>query len=621
MANLFNYSGLKNKPKRNGFDLSRKNIYSISAGELLPVLTEEIIPGDTFDIDLQSFTRSQPMNTAAFARMRQYYDFFFVPYHLLWSRFPNFITHVPNNQISKYSQVGKNISSTIYSPLFDFNSLLEMLGTYSDTYGMNNQPLEPTEYQVANYFDPSGRPYDETTIKLMNYLGYPLSLATGGPVGGKESVMPSLQPYRFLAYQKIYADYYRFSQWEPTDSALFNIDWYDGYTSTPLKPQDFTEYNVTNLDDIAQRILPNSPFTLRYANLKRDLLRGVMPRPQFGETAVLRINQSLTKTFVETIQSDYVQLQGFDGTVGIDSIGPNTGIEDLTVSNGRLTLQVGSPASNKVLSDFNLSSSSLNVLALRMAEAAQKYREITGANSYDYIKQIQSHFGVSPDKGLSHQVTYLGGCVSDLSIDPVTNQNLTGDESPQIYGKGTFATSGKIHFKSNDYGIVMCITHILPISDYNSNRISSKLRGNMHDDWPIPEFDSIGMEPVLISEIPGSVYLSQKQQLSAFGYAPRYAAWKTALDEVHGDFQTIEKQWTISQDFTKYLEHALPSELGDTAIGYKFFKCYPSILDSIFAFGSNKSSGNRTMVSDQFLVNSYFDFRIIRNLDYDGMPY
>ena len=136
MANLFDYSGFKNKPHRNGFDLSRKNIYSISAGELLPVLTEEMLPGDSFTIDLQSFTRSQPMNTAAFARMRQYYDFFFVPYHLLWSRFPNFITDVPNNQISKTSAVGSNMASTPYSPLFDFDTYLHAMEIYGDTWGI-----------------------------------------------------------------------------------------------------------------------------------------------------------------------------------------------------------------------------------------------------------------------------------------------------------------------------------------------------------------------------------------------------------------------------------------------------------------------------------------------------
>lgn len=261
----------------------------------------------------------------------------------------------------------------------------------------------------------------------------------------------------------------------------------------------------------------------------------------------------------------------------------------------------------------------LNVLSLRFAEAAQRYNEIKGATSYDYIKQIQAHFGVSPSKGLSHQVDYLGGCVSDLSIDPVTNQNLTGENSPQIYGKGTFATSGKIHFESKDYGILMCITHVLPISDYSTNRISRKLRLNVADDWPIPEFDSLGLEGVTVSEIPGSVDLQPVERLNMFGYGPRYGVWKTALDEVHGDFLSNEKQWTITQDFASLLTDPGQSS-GSAHITWPFFKSVPSALDSIFAFGS-AADGTRIFVPDQFLVNSYFDVKAVRNLDYDGMPY
>lgn len=617
MSNLFNYSGLKNKPSRNGFDLSRKNIYSISAGELLPVLTEELLPGDSLTIDLQSFTRSQPMNTAAFARMRQYYDFFFVPYHLLWSRFPNFITNVPNNQISKNSQVGTNPMSTLYSPLFDFESYSEAMSIYGDTWGINNQPLDPTAEQVSQYYDPAGRPYDESSYKLLSYLGYPVGTQTDPrqPIK-KEPILGSLSPFRFLAYQKIYADYYRFSQWETTDSSLFNVDYFDGSSSTPLTFQDFTDYEIT-ADNLGKYILPNSPFTLRYANFKRDLLRGVLPSQQYGIASSVDINQSVTKQFLSQLQSDYVSLQGFDGTVTLDKVGSDN-VHDLNVQNGRLTIAVGSPASNQVLSNVNVTGY-FNVLALRYAEAAQKYKEIKGATSYDYIKQIQAHFGVSPSHGLSHEVEYLGGCVSDLSIDPVTNQNLTGDNSPQIYGKGTFANSGKITYKSHDYGILMCITHILPISDYSSLRINSKLRQQNPDDWPLPEFDSLGLQSVLVSEIPGSVFLSQAKQLSTFGYAPRYHNWKTALDEVHGDLETIERQWTITQDFSNFLEYAIPQQ--NSHIGFKFFKVYPSVLDSIFAFGSKPKTGERSLVSDQFLVNSYFDFKCIRNLSYDGMPF
>lgn len=75
MANIMSLKSLRNKTSRNGFDLSTKRNFTSKAGELLPVLCMEILPDDNFKIDLKSFTRTQPINTAAFARMREYYDF------------------------------------------------------------------------------------------------------------------------------------------------------------------------------------------------------------------------------------------------------------------------------------------------------------------------------------------------------------------------------------------------------------------------------------------------------------------------------------------------------------------------------------------------------------------
>lgn len=606
MANLFNYNSVKNKPKRNGFDLSRKNIYTISAGELLPVMTEEIIPGDTLDIDLSSFTRTQPMNTAAFARMRQYYDFFFVPYHLLWSRFPNFISSVPNNQISSVSQIGSNPSTTKFAPMFDFGSLITLLREYQEHQGKANPESSTALTDIA------GRSYDETYVKLANYLGYPLTYGYNNFVDGK---LGTLSIFRFLAYQKIYADYYRFDQWEKTDSALFNVDYKSGNNNTPLNITSFVGSHTSDYSWFEKGALSNTPFTLRYANYKRDLLRGVLPNQQFGDVASVKIDPNFTTDYLDEIYAELVTLRDIEGTATLE------GGSNRIITQGIFT---GTDGSNLHMRDLQIPinrpvATYLNVLALRFAEAAQRYNEIKGATSYDYIKQIQAHFGVTPSKGLSHQVDYLGGCVSDLSIDPVTNQNLTGENSPQIYGKGTFATSGKIHFESKDYGILMCITHVLPISDYSTNRISRKLRLNVADDWPIPEFDSLGLEGVTVGEIPGSSKLEAYEQLNIFGYGPRYGVWKTALDEVHGDFLTNEKQWTITQDFASLLTDP-GQQSGSASITWPFFKAVPSALDSIFAFGS-AADGTRLFVPDQFLVNSYFDIKAVRNLDYDGMPY
>ena len=97
MANIMSLKSLRNKTSRNGFDLSSKRNFTAKAGELLPVKTWEVLPGDTFKIDLKTFTRTQPLNTAAFARMREYYDFYFVPYDLLWNKANTVLTQMYDN--------------------------------------------------------------------------------------------------------------------------------------------------------------------------------------------------------------------------------------------------------------------------------------------------------------------------------------------------------------------------------------------------------------------------------------------------------------------------------------------------------------------------------------------
>ena len=49
---------------------------------------------------------------------------------------------------------------------------------------------------------------------------------------------------------------------------------------------------------------------------------------------------------------------------------------------------------------------------------------------------------------------------------------------------------------------------------------------------------------------------------------------------------------------------------------YGLFKVTPRVLDSIFV-----SQCDDTIDSDQFLVEAFFDVKVVQNLDYNGMPY
>lgn len=154
---------IRNKPSRNGFDLSFKRNFTAKAGELLPVMVKEVLPGDVFNINLSTFTRTQPVNTAAFARMREYYDFFFVPYELLWTRSDTAITQMLDNPQHASDIIPSN--NGVLTGQVPYITC-EQIAKYLE----NQRTLGLLHSKVSkNYF---GYDRGQLTVKLLEYLGY-----------------------------------------------------------------------------------------------------------------------------------------------------------------------------------------------------------------------------------------------------------------------------------------------------------------------------------------------------------------------------------------------------------------------------------------------------------------
>ena len=68
---------------RNSFDMSYHSVFNSPAGLLLPAYVQDVTPGDFLKLDVSNFTRTLPVNTAAFARIKEKMDSFFVPYRLI----------------------------------------------------------------------------------------------------------------------------------------------------------------------------------------------------------------------------------------------------------------------------------------------------------------------------------------------------------------------------------------------------------------------------------------------------------------------------------------------------------------------------------------------------------
>lgn len=554
MSNIMSQFKLRNNPSRNAFDLSTRNAFSAKLGQLLPVLCEETLPGDKFKINLSHFSRTKPLTSPAYVRLKEYYDFVYVPTRLLWKYFDNFVTQMPNNVAA--SSISTEVSTLSTHPYFTWDAIWSLLD----------------DYNTNEIKDELGFDRDETSSKLLNYLGYPKFVA--GENNSYENV--ALNPFPLLAYQKVYNDIYRWDAWESPSPHTYNLDW----------NTDGSEISLYSGDDDAPDV---DYFSMRYANYPKDMIMGVLPNQQFGDVAV-----------VNTTSDDLTSIASWNG-------GSNA-YENYLLANG----VPGSTSNGVALSSTSALNTYFNfsILALRQAEYLQKWKEVAETSKQDYKNQIEAHFGVKVSAARGQSCEYLGGISSNIQISGETNTNLS-DGSTVIKGTAMSASRGQIDFDVPEHGYILCIYHASPLLDYNGNyALHPSLLKTSPLDYAIPEMDKTGMEsvPTAFVDIRSTAAASAGDFI---GYAPRYFGYKTDIDRCHGEF-------TSSGDYSNWVA---PFDADDITTQsywyrYKFFKVSPNILDGVF--GVDATSQETT---DQLLCNASFDIKAVRNLDTNGMPY
>lgn len=622
MSNIMSMTKLKNKASRNGFDLSRKNLFTAKAGEMLPVACIECIPGDSFSIDMSWFTRTQPVNTAAYTRMREYYDWFFVPTNLLWDKFNTFVTQMTDNN-QKANGINNNVTLSDEHPYFTFAQIADYVNTISTD-------------QVKNFF---GFSRAELTCKLLHYLDYGdySNYLHGRPSADDNFSNAKLNPFPLLAYQKIYQDYVRDSQWEKAYAPASNINYMTGAAGSNNLPISEIESDKENM------------FDLRYYNWNKDYFMGLLPSSQYGdESDVLATMQtggitvtipgpSFTSKFNTSLYTDS-SLTHLKGTTGQPSTLATTGssnfyqnVNDSGVITGNPELFFDAETLDALHYSLGLRTSkfydlaglqsAFTILALRQAEAKQKWAEITQSQQQDYKAQVEAHFGVNVSDAYSDRCKYIGGVAGNIDIEAVTNQNLTGDNDANIAGRGQGGSRGQVNFDTKVHGYLMCIYHVSPILDYALDGIKRQNLKTLVTDYAIPEFDATGMVSVPLVELTTSYTPSSgaNPDTTHLGYAPRYIDYKTGYDLVHGAFFNGGLDaWVAPVDknyINEYLTN-LGAAIQGGAFNYHFFKIPPSILNTIFGVDVDSS-----VATDQFLTNCAMDIKAVRNLDRNGLPY
>lgn len=588
MANIMDMVKTRIKTSRNGFDLSKKNAFTAKIGELLPIYCKEVMPGDKFTINLQAFTRTMPVSTAAYTRIREYYDFYFVPTSLLWNRYLTFLTSMGHNN-QQADGIKTNTVIGDQHPYFTVQQILQYLKNVEGE---------------TNYF---GYNRADLTRKLLDYLNY-------GDYHVVDDQFPSrvnavLNPFPLLAYQKIYMDYFRNSNWEDNYAPACNINYIRGNGDLNIPVSELYTFGEGVDGEI-----PYNMFDLRYCNWNKDYFMGLLPNSQFGDVATVDF------TDFNSTSTTGIQLSG---KAGVESVG--TSASGNLIADGQQNWYLSSASVDKIASAMGVSSSQLSsritILALRLAEYKQRFKECVQSNYQDVKHQLNAQFGVDVSNAFSERCQYLGGSVSTLDINEVVNQNLSGQNEADIRGKGIGVHNGNIQGSFDVPGYIMCIYHAVPLLDYAITGIARQNLKTMRMDYAQPAFDKTGMVSVPLIELSNSKFAGIDYDANPLlGYAPRYVDYKTDIDEVHGAFKNGELDaWVapVSDDYiTAYLQ-SLPNYLsGQSPVTYPFFKVNPAFLNPIFL-----QNVDSTLLTDQLLVNCALDVKAVRNLDVNGLPY
>lgn len=561
---------------RSSFDLSSKKLFTAKVGEILPCYWQIAIPGNKYRISSDWFTRTVPVNTAAYTRIKEYYDFYAVPLRLISRALPQAFTQMTDYMTSAAS----NTANT------------EMLTSVPNTT-LNLLSLSLQTINGNDVFDDVGLPYVYGASKILDMLGYGSFLASSNIAKsaitkaylGIQSLEDTLNPLVYsvsqtvnvlplLAYQKIYYDFFSESQWEKHLAYAYNVDYWDGKSQLSLAPE---------------------MLQLRYANYPKDYFMGMLPSSQYGSVAILpAINSSYSSSNILAAGSDsQVNLVNpASGSSSVSTTSPNNGTESRNI----------------------ILNSDLSALSIRATEYLQRWKEVVQFSSKDYSDQMRAQFGIKAPEYMGNHAHYIGGWTNVININEVLNTNLESNNSQAVIaGKGVGSASG--HTLTYDCGaehqVIMCVYHAVPMVDWNLTGQNPQLTVTAITDFPQPAFDQLGMQAVPALNLHNS---PSRSVSGSIGYNLRYWQWKSNIDTVHAAFRSgmAYQSWSAPIDGWDVLTSS-------GAWSYQSMKVRPQQLNSIFE--PQVSGQNCSVAYDQLLCNVNFQVYAVQNLDRNGLPY
>jgi hypothetical protein len=665
----------KNKPSRNAFDKTHRHMFTTNFGQILPIFCEWLNPGETIKLGYNGFTRTQPLQTAAFTRLKENVQYFFVPFQSLWKYFEVQVNNLKTGQngqnvspfadsFSSASVVSTSLPYVNYRTLHDtlYNEIVAISRAIISYYN-SKSILEASVSDILKLDSVSSHILNGSyryvlSARLLTSLGYGnfsfydtydviAQLKAFASHGGSWTVdsfkndsvyglgiakvwsnSPNLSIFPLLAYHRIINDYYKYRQWQPLEPWTFNIDYITPSSSSMAFDSNF------NASLFSSR--QSSMLDMEFSNLPLDYFLGVLPTPQFGEESAVPVISTKgvnlpvsgtistasfntnTVTTVKQVGSTSSSVNGSLSSVSgsLQSNGVNARLENQhthTINNSYAQLQKGTEFGD------------LRISELRNALALQKYKEIQNANDSDFVSQVLAHFGVKPST-TQMKSRFISGGDSVLQINPEVNSNLVDGASADIKATVTGQLKCSGTFTADTFGVVLGLYRCTPVLDYAHIGIDRNLFKTDATDFPIPEFDSVGMQTQFACEVaaPSLAYhdtdnwiANGKSDLSrTYGYLPRYAELKTSFDRFDGAFCDSLRSWVTGFDY-KALHNLWIGDPDDTRFHVSsMLVCTPDLTANLF-----ENSLSLTSNDDKLLIGSVNTAVVVRPYSVYGLPY
>lgn len=493
--------------RRSTFDRSHSLKTSFNVGDIVPFFVDEVLPGDTFNVDTSKVVRLQTLLTPVMDNIYLDTYFFFVPNRLTWSHWKQF--NGENTESAWIPQAEYEIPQ-ITAPAdsgWSVGTIADYLGVPTGVPSLSVSALPFRAYALVmnewfrdeNLSDPLVVPVDDATVAGVNTGTFVTDVAKGG------------LPYKAAKYHDYFTSCLPSPQKGPDVlipvATGSNLPVYALSQSTPRATEQ--DYNVS-------------------LNMYYDNHSSSVPAKGFYSVSNVMQGSSLSSEPVFSV---------------VNATGP---VNLWAVQSG------------------DVSSASIN--QLRMAFQIQKLYEKDARGGSRYIEILKSHFGVtSPDARLQRP-EYLGGNRVPININQVVQQSATASgETAQgtVTGMSVTTDTHSDFTKSfTEHGFVIGVMVARYDHTYQQGLERFWSRKDRFDYyWPV--FANIGEQAVKNKEIfaQGPAKMDSAGAVideQVFGYQEAWADYRYKPNRVTGEMRSQYAEsldvWHLADDYT-----ALPS--------------------------------------------------------------